>query len=63
MALVNKDAAVMVKDADAAENLMREACRLVTDSSRIAELEKNIALLARTDAAMDIAKEVYRIAR
>jgi UDP-N-acetylglucosamine--N-acetylmuramyl-(pentapeptide) pyrophosphoryl-undecaprenol N-acetylglucosamine transferase len=63
MALVNKDAAVMVKDADAAENLMREACRHVTDSSRIAELEKNIALLARTDAAMDIAKEVYRIAR
>ena len=63
MALVNKDAAVMVKDADAAENLMKEACSLVEDCGRIAELERNIALLARTDAAMDIAKEVYRIAR
>jgi UDP-N-acetylglucosamine--N-acetylmuramyl-(pentapeptide) pyrophosphoryl-undecaprenol N-acetylglucosamine transferase len=61
MALVNKDAALMVRDWDAREHLMNTACNLLKDTEKIALLEKNIAVLARTEAAMDIAKEVYTI--
>ena len=61
MALVSKYAAMMVTDADAPEKLMSTACNLLQEPARIELLEKNIAALARTDAAMDIVKEVYRI--
>ena len=61
MALVNKDAALIVRDWDAREQLMNTACELLKDTEKIARLEKNIAVLARTEAAMDIAKEVYTI--
>lgn len=61
MALVRKDAAMMVKDSDAAEKLMPAACALIEDVEKTALLEKNIAKLALRDAAMTIADEVYRI--
>ena len=61
MALVNKDAAVLVKDAEAVEKLLPAACALTENPERIAQLEKNIAVLAKTDAAMTIAEEVYRV--
>ena len=61
MALVNKDAAVLVKDAEAVEKLLPAACALTENPDRIAQLEKNIAVLAKTDAAMTIAEEVYRV--
>lgn len=61
MALVNKDAAVLVKDAEAVEKLLPAACSLIEDTEKIAMLEKNIAALAKTDAAMTIAEEVYRV--
>ena len=38
-----------------------QKCRLLEDPEKIAALEKNIAQLAKTEAAMDIAKEVYNI--
>lgn len=59
MALVRKDAGMIVKDADAPETLLNIACGLINDPEKIAQLEKNIAALAKTDAAMTIAKEVY----
>ena len=61
VALVNKDAAVLVKDAEAVEKLLPAACALTENPERIAQLEKNIAVLAKTDAAMTIAEEVYRV--
>ena len=61
MALVNKNAAMIVKDSQACEDLMKTACELLGQPEKIAELEKNIAALAKTDAAMDIVKEVYSI--
>ena len=61
MALVSKDAALMVRDSEATEKLMETACGLLGDQEKIAALEKNIAALAKTEAAMDIAKEVYNI--
>ena len=61
MALVNRDAAMIVKDDEAEEKLMATACALIDDKARIALLEKNIGELALRDAAMTIAEEVYRI--
>lgn len=60
MALVDKYAAMIVKDSEASEKLMATACRLLDEPERIALMERNIAALAKTDAAMDIVKEVYR---
>ena len=61
MALVNKYAAMMVKDEEAPEKLLKTARGLLEEPQRIALLEKNIAALARTDAATDIVKEVYDV--
>lgn len=63
MALVRKDAAIMVKDVEAEEKLMAQACALIEDKEKIALMEKNIAVLALRDAAMTIADEVYRIVK
>ena len=61
MALVRREAAVLVKDSEAEEKMMAEAVSLACDPARIKAMEANIAPLARMDAAMDIAKEVYRL--
>ena len=61
MALVNKDAAILVRDSEAKEKLMAEACALIENTEKIALLESNISKLALRDAAMTIADEVYRI--
>ena len=61
MALVKKGAAVMVKDAEAETKLMKTACDLLKNDDKIGLMERNIAALAKTDAAMTIAEEVYRI--
>ena len=61
MALVNRGAAVLVKDAEAGEKLMQTALELVHDREKIAEMERNAASLALPDAAMTIAEEVYKI--
>ncbi len=61
MALVNKDAGLIVKDSEAAEKLMETACGLIDEPEKIALIEKNVAALAKTDAAMTIAEQVYRI--
>ena len=61
MALVRKGAAVMVKDGEAQEKLMKIACDLLKNPDKTALMERNIAALAKTDAAMTIAEETYRI--
>ena len=61
MALVNKDAALLVRDSEAQEKLMAEACALIENPEKIALLEKNISRLALRDAAMTIADEIYKI--
>ena len=60
MALVNKRAGMIVKDSEAVEKLMQTACGLIRDEAKIALMEKNIAGLAKSDAAMTIAEEVYK---
>ncbi len=62
MALVKKDAALMVKDAVAIDQLMPCVKGLLENRAEIAKLEKNILTLAKTDAADVIAKEVIKLA-
>jgi len=61
MALVNKNAALIVKDADAVKTLMCTALDLVRNEARIKKIEQNVAPLARLDAAMTIAEEIYKL--
>ena len=61
MALVKKDAAMLVKDSEAPERLMETALRLLSDPERIRTMQENIARLALPDAAMTIAEQVYRL--
>ena len=63
MALVNKDAAVLVRDADAAEQLIPTALKLIQDDQRLATLHTNILKLAQRDSAKRIAEEVIALAR
>jgi len=61
MSLVKKDAAMIVKDAEAVESLMDVAESLLHDNTKIKELETNILKLGRKDAAEVIAKEVINL--
>lgn len=59
--LVENDAAILVKDADAISNLFREAYALLADDSKINDLENNIQYFARPEAAKKIAAEILKI--
>lgn len=57
-ALVSKDAAVLVKDVDAAAKLVDAALSLMNDQSRCSILSTNILKLARPDATSAIVNEI-----
>ena len=59
MALVKKDAAMIVTDAEAPEKLMKTACGLLENGAKRKMMEKNISSLARRDAADRIVSEIY----
>jgi len=62
MALVNKDAALYVKDAEAPEILLKTAVQTVKDEAKLASLSENIKKLALPDSADIIADEVIKLA-
>lgn len=62
LALVNKNAALYVKDADAQDLLLDKAIETVNQPGLLNNLSKNIAELAFTDSANVIAKEVLKLA-
>ena len=62
MALVRKDAAVLVKDIEAAEKLVPTALELIKDDAKLQSLHTNILTLAQTDSARRIAEEVIKLA-
>lgn len=63
MALVNKNAAVLVRDAEAAEKLIPTALELIKDKKRLEQLHTNVLQLAQTDSAKRIAEEVIALAK
>ena len=62
MALVRKDAAVLVKDIDAKDALITSALALIHDETQLENLKKNILTLALPDSARLIADEVMKLA-
>ena len=58
MALVNKEAALFVKDADAPQQLIPLALNTVGNTTQLQSLQRNILQLALPDAAEIIAREV-----
>lgn len=63
MALVNKNAAVYVKDSEAADVLLKQALAIVHDDKQLASLSQNIAKLGLKDSADVIADEVIKLAQ
>ena len=63
MALVKKDAAVLVKDKDAHSELIGTALRLIADDQRLRDLHTHILTLALPDSARIIAEEVMKLAQ
>ena len=63
MALVRKDAAVLVRDDEAAERLIPTALSLIRDTDRLQQLHTNVLALAERDSARRIAEEVMALAK
>ena len=63
MALVKRDAALLVRDAEAVEKMMPAALELLKDPARIAALEENAGKMALPDAAGKIADEIYSLVK
>lgn len=62
LALVNKDAAIYVKDAEAKEKLLPAALETIANAEKLKSLSEQIAKLALPDSATMIAKEVLKLA-
>jgi UDP-N-acetylglucosamine--N-acetylmuramyl-(pentapeptide) pyrophosphoryl-undecaprenol N-acetylglucosamine transferase len=63
LALVRNDAAIMVYDKDAREQLVTKALELITDTNRLALLSANILLLAEKDSADRIVDQIFNLIR
>jgi len=61
LALVNKDAAIMIRDMDASNELVPKTLELISDNPTLERLSKNILQLALPNSADRIAEEVFKI--
>ncbi len=61
LALVRKDAAVMITDLEAKQKLIPEALRLVKDNAKLKTLATNVEKLAEKDSANRIADEIINL--
>ena len=63
MALVHKDAAILVRDIDAQNQLVENALRVIHNEDKLHRLSSNILTLAQRDSARRIAEEVIKLAQ
>lgn len=63
MSLVDNQAALLVKDIDAREQLVKTTIQLLQNISQQAVLSKNIYTLAKPQAAQEIAEEVLKLSK
>lgn len=61
MALVNRNAAILVKDLDAEDLMMKTALETIVDDEKLKSLSENILKLAQKDSANRIVDEVMKI--
>ena len=60
-ALVDVNAAMMVRDVDAKETLVDEVLKLIYDEARCVEFSKNMKTLAKPNATIDIVNEIEKL--
>ena len=60
-ALVQKKAAILVKDKDAKENMIKETLKLLKDDNKWVEMRVNLQKLAKPNADEDIVDEVFKL--
>ena len=63
MALVKTDAAIHVSDSEVKSKLIPEVLRLMNDDALKARLSENIVKHGKTNAAVDIAKQVMKLVK
>ncbi|MFD1817433.1 UDP-N-acetylglucosamine-N-acetylmuramylpentapeptide N-acetylglucosamine transferase [Pseudarcicella hirudinis] len=63
MSLVQNHAAILVKDQNAREELIKQTISLLQDTEKQGELSTNIYQLAKPDAAREIAEEVLKLVK
>lgn len=63
MALVRKNAAVLVKDADSVSKLVPAAIEIAGNPERLAELKQNISSMAYPHSAQQIAGEIIKMVK
>ena len=61
LALVEKDAAILVKDGDAKKVMVQEVLDLMKDKNRMAEMRVNLKELAKPNADELIVDEVLKL--
>ncbi|HTH55905.1 MAG TPA: undecaprenyldiphospho-muramoylpentapeptide beta-N-acetylglucosaminyltransferase [Cyclobacteriaceae bacterium] len=61
LALVKEDAALLIKDSDAVENLVDESLKLIFDVQQCKNLSENIGKLAKPNATEDIVNEIEKL--
>ncbi len=61
MALVEKNAALIVPDAEAPQRLVKEALSLITDNDRCEKLSDNIGKMGKPNATLDIVNEIKKL--
>ena len=63
MALVDKKAAILVKDSESAEKLLEQALNLIHDEPKLSDLKENIKAFAKPHADEEIARYVLNLVR
>lgn len=61
MALVNNDAAVMIRDSDSIRDLFDASLKLINDEERLSTLSNNISALAQHNSAQRIVDEIEKV--
>ena len=61
LALVNREAAILVKDNEARNNLVKEALNLLSNQEKLSSMAKNISQMAELNSAERIGDEVVRL--
>jgi UDP-N-acetylglucosamine--N-acetylmuramyl-(pentapeptide) pyrophosphoryl-undecaprenol N-acetylglucosamine transferase len=61
MSLVDRGAALLVKDVDAKETLAAKTIEVLTDNNKLAALQAGIEKVEKHDSANEIAKEVLAL--
>lgn len=63
MALVEKDAAILVKDVESKEVLVEKVLELINDQTKCTELSANIAKLGKPNATADIVDQLEKMVK